>query len=150
MSDPAPRGAAALPRTHLAIDRRLCGAPVSLAPGAATVALQTLPEMAADDSGLVHGGFIFGLADHAAMLAVNEPTVVLAAAEVRFLKPVVVGETLLAEARREGPEGRKSRVGVVVRRGAEEVMVGDLTCFTPERHVLAARGGRAGGAGGSA
>lgn len=41
----------------------------------------------------------FGLADYAAMLAVNEPTVVLGKAEVRFLKPVKVGERLLARTR---------------------------------------------------
>lgn len=32
--------------------------------------------MAADEYRLVHGGFIFGLADYAVMLAINEPTVV--------------------------------------------------------------------------
>jgi acyl-coenzyme A thioesterase PaaI-like protein len=48
--------------------------------------------MAVDDRGLVHGGFVFGLADHAAMLAVNDPNVVLGAASTRFLKPVRVGE----------------------------------------------------------
>jgi acyl-coenzyme A thioesterase PaaI-like protein len=44
--------------------------------------------MAADQRGLVHGGFTFGLADYAAMVAVNDPNVVLGAAEVRFLAPV--------------------------------------------------------------
>jgi acyl-coenzyme A thioesterase PaaI-like protein len=66
--------------------------------------------MAADDRGLVHGGFVFGLADHAAMLAVNDPFVVLGSAEVRFLRPVVVGERLVAEARVGEVAGRKSRV----------------------------------------
>ena len=66
-----------LPATHLAIDRRLCGEPLEIAEGSAIVVLVTLPEMAADDRGLVHGGFVFGLADYAAMLAVNDPLVVL-------------------------------------------------------------------------
>ncbi|HSF38746.1 MAG TPA: hotdog domain-containing protein, partial [Thermoanaerobaculia bacterium] len=82
-----------LPATHLAIDRRLVGEPVELGPGTASVALVTVPEMAADERGLVHGGFVFGLADYAAMLAVNHPNVVLGSAETRFLKPVTVGET---------------------------------------------------------
>ncbi len=73
--------------------------------------------MAADERGLVHGGFVFGLADYAAMLAVNHPNVVLASAEVRFLKPVVVGERLVAEAWVEETDGRKSRVQVEVRAG---------------------------------
>jgi acyl-coenzyme A thioesterase PaaI-like protein len=145
------------PRTHLAIDRRLCGEPLALAPGAASVGLATVPEMAADGAGLVHGGFVFGLADYAAMLAVNEPNVVLVAAEVRFLKPVAVGERLVAAARREEREdqpGRKSRVRVVVRRdgdggeAGEEVLVGEFTCVNPERHVLSHRAARGGGGSG--
>jgi len=129
--------------THLAIDRRLCGEPLEIAEGAAAVALLALPEMAADDRGLVHGGFVFGLADYAAMLAVNHPNVVLGSAEVRFLKPVLVGERLVARASVEESDGRRSRVGVEVRRGEEArceeaVMSGTFLCFTLERHVLEA------------
>jgi acyl-coenzyme A thioesterase PaaI-like protein len=126
------------PRTHLAIDRRLCGE--------ARVVLETLPEMAADDAGLVHGGFVFGLADHAAMLAVNDPFVVLGQAEVRFLRPVRVGERLLAAARREEAAGRRSRVAVEVRRtaggedGGEVVMRGEFVCLSLDRHVLEGAG----------
>jgi len=129
--------------THLAIDRRLCGEPLEVAEGSAAVALLALPEMAADDRGLVHGGFVFGLADYAAMLAVNHPNVVLGSAEVRFLKPVAVGERLVARASVEESDGRRSRVRVEVRRGEEArceeaVMSGTFLCFTLERHVLEA------------
>ncbi|HYN21816.1 MAG TPA: hotdog domain-containing protein [Thermoanaerobaculia bacterium] len=124
------------PRTHLAIDPRLCGEPLDLAEGSARVAFTALPEMAADESGLIHGGFVFGLADYAAMLAVNHPHVVLAGAEVRFLKPVVVGERLVAEARSDEGDGRKSRVRVEVLRGGETVMTGDFRCVTLDQHVL--------------
>jgi acyl-coenzyme A thioesterase PaaI-like protein len=137
------------PQTHLAIDRRLCGDPLEIGEGSAVVVWTALPEMAADERGLVHGGFVFGLADYAAMLAVNHPNVVLGSAEVRFLKPVTVGERLVAQATLETPEetdGRKSRVLVEVRRGEEAVMSGAFRCFTLERHVLDAAldaGGRA-------
>jgi acyl-coenzyme A thioesterase PaaI-like protein len=138
-----------LPRTHLAIDHRLCGEPLESEgqeEGTARVALTTLPAMAVDAAGLVHGGFVFGLADHAAMLAVNDPHVVLGSAAVRFLAPVAVGERLVAAARREETAGRRSRVAVEVRRvgGAEGarqgevVMSGEFVCFTLEHHVLAA------------
>jgi acyl-coenzyme A thioesterase PaaI-like protein len=123
------------PDTHLAISHRLCGEPVELAAGEARVALATLPEMAVDGTGLVHGGFVFGLADYAAMLAVNHPYVVLGSAEVRFLKPVVAGDLLVAVARR-AIEGRKHRVRVEVTRGEEVVMRGELTCFVLARPVL--------------
>jgi acyl-coenzyme A thioesterase PaaI-like protein len=127
------------PRTHLAIDPRLVGTPLEIADGSAHVVLVTLPEMAADERGLVHGGFVFGLADYAAMLAVNQPNVVLGSSEIRFLKPVMVGERLVAEAvveKTEGTAGKKIKVRAVVRRGEEEVLTGSFLCFTPERHVL--------------
>jgi acyl-coenzyme A thioesterase PaaI-like protein len=125
-----------LPNTHRAIDRRLVGEPVELSAGRATVALVTLPEMAADERGLVHGGFVFGLADYAAMLAVNDPNVVLGSAEVRFSKPVRVGERLTARAVVAAAEGRRAQVGVEVLRDGEVVMAGTFSCFTLDRHVL--------------
>ena len=123
-------------RTHHAVDPRLCGRPVELAEGRARVELTTTQEMAADERGLVHGGFAFGLADHAAMLAVNEPTVVLGGATTKFLKPVVVGEPLVAEAAVERAEGKKRTVKVVVRRGDDPVMEGEFLCLVPTAHVL--------------
>jgi acyl-coenzyme A thioesterase PaaI-like protein len=128
--------AALAPTTHLAIDRRLCGEVVGLTPGGARVALVARPEMAADESGLVHGGFVFGLADYAAMLAVNHPNVVLGAAEARFLAPVAVGERLVATAAVEAEEGRRRRVRVGVRRGDAEVFAGLFTCHVLAAHVL--------------
>jgi acyl-coenzyme A thioesterase PaaI-like protein len=125
-----------LPVTHLTIDRRLVGEPVELGPGTASVALVTVAEMAADERGLVHGGFVFGLADYAAMLAINHPNVVLGCAETRFVKPVTVGETLLARANVLSTSGRKSQVKVEVVSGNETVMTGELACFTLDRHVL--------------
>jgi acyl-coenzyme A thioesterase PaaI-like protein len=127
---------AALPNTHHAIDRRLVGEPVELGSGRATAALVALPEMAADDRGLIHGGFVFGLADYAAMLAVNDPNVVLGSAEVRFAKPVRVGERLTASAVVEQTEGRRFVVRVEVLRDGQAVMAGTFSCFTLDRHVL--------------
>ena len=123
-------------KTHLGIDRRLCGEPLHLQEGGASVRLATLPEMGADDHGLVHGGFVFGAADYAAMLAVNDPNVVLGAAEVRFLKPVRAGEDVIAEARVVEEAGRKRRVEVTARRGDDEVFRGTFTCFVLDQHPL--------------
>lgn len=124
------------PRTHLAIDPRWVGTPLEMSEGRAVARLRLLPEMAADERGLAHGGFAFGLADYAAMLAVDDPLVVLAAAEVKFLRPTAVGQELVAEARLEGGEGKKRRVSVEVRRDGEVVLAGTFLCFVPERHVL--------------
>jgi acyl-coenzyme A thioesterase PaaI-like protein len=124
------------PRTHLKIAPRLCGRPVELGPGRARVVLETLGEMAADERGLVHGGFTFGLADYAAMLAVNEPTVVLANAETKYLGPVVAGDRLDAEAVVERTEGKKRWVKVVVRRDGAPVLDGRFLAIVPDRHIL--------------
>ncbi len=125
------------PQTHLGIDAGLCGAPVRLAEGYAEVRLTTVPAMAVDETGLVHGGFVFGLADHAAMLAVNDPNVVLGAANTRFLRPLRVGDVVIAVATRGAVQGRKHAVTVEVRRGEEPVMTGEFHCVVLDRHVLA-------------
>lgn len=128
-----------LPNTHLGIDRGLCGVPMSLEEGAASVHLQTLPSMVADAQGLVHGGFVFGAADYAAMLAVNDPNVVLGASECRFLAPVRVGEVVELRARVVGDKGRKRTVEVSARVGDQTVLTGTFTCFVLDEHVLAGR-----------
>jgi len=122
--------------THQKIDQSLCGRPLMIEDGISRVELLTTGAMAADNSGLVHGGFIFGLADYAAMIAVNHPNVVLGAAEVTFLKPVEVNETVIAEASVDDSEGKKRRVAVSVKRGPELVFRGIFTCFVLDSHVL--------------
>ena len=118
------------------MDTSLSGVPVSLSENRAVVELRTLETMVADETGLVHGGFIFSLADHAAMLAINHPNVVLGAAETRFLKPVVVGDVVSADAVVERRDGKKIFVQVNASRGDEVVFTGVFTCFVPSSHVL--------------
>jgi len=65
--------------THLNIDTSLCGKVTKLEEGYAEVLLYTTQQMTADAQGLIHGGFVFGAADYAAMSAVNDPYVVLGA-----------------------------------------------------------------------
>ena len=125
--------------THQAIDPNLCGTPQQVEEGYSRVTLRTSPAMAADPFGLVHGGFIFGLADYAAMIAVNHPNVVLGSADVKFLKPVRVDETVIAEARVEEHQGKKHWVAVSVLNQKEVVFQGMFTCFILENHVLGAR-----------
>jgi len=124
-------------KTHQKIDHRLCGCPLIIGTDSSRVELETTEEMIVDDHGLAHGGFIFGLADHAAMIAVNHPNVVLGAAEVKFFKPVRAGEKVIAEARVEQSSGKKKIVPVTVKRGEETVFAGTFTCFVLDQHVLA-------------
>lgn len=122
--------------THQKIDQDLCGVPLIVENSYSKVQLQSSHNMAVDDSGLVHGGFIFGLADHAAMIAVNDPNVVLGAAEVKFLKPVKAGQSLVAEATVTNESAKKRLVNVVVKNDDMEVFEGAFSCFVLEKHVL--------------
>ncbi|WP_297506432.1 PaaI family thioesterase [Thermococcus sp.] len=124
-------------RTHRLASERLVGRPLKIGEGYAEVELLTTEEMAVDEYGLVHGGFTFGLADYAAMLAVNEPTVVLGKAEVRFLKPVKAGELLTARAEVREDLGRKKVVWAeVFNERDEKVFEGAFHCYVLEKHVL--------------
>lgn len=122
--------------THARIDAALCGKPVYVDDGASRVELVTTPQMAADEKGLVHGGFIFGAADYAAMIAVNHPHVVLGASQVKFLKPVRVGDTVVVNARVEAVSGSKHQVSAHASRDGQDVFEGVFTCFVLDKHVL--------------
>lgn len=123
-------------KTHLEADPRWCGRLLELGRGSARVALDTTTAMVVDDRGLVHGGFVFGVADYAAMLAVNEPNVVLGAAEVRFLKPVQKGDEVIAVAQTIETSGRKREVRVDATVGSAKVFEGTFTCIALEHHAL--------------
>ncbi|MCB9680988.1 MAG: thioesterase family protein [Alphaproteobacteria bacterium] len=127
------------PATHLGIDTSLCGAVLALAEGEATVLLSTTPAMGVDAEGLVHGGFVFGAADHAAMLAVNDPFVVLGSASTRFLAPVRVGEQVTLRAVRTEVDRRKHTVEVTGTVEDTTVFTGSFTTFVLDRHVLNGR-----------
>jgi uncharacterized protein (TIGR00369 family) len=123
-------------KTHLGADPRLCGRLLDLDDGSARVALDTTESMVVDDRGLVHGGFLFGVADYAAMLAVNHPNVVLASAQARFLRPVRNGDRVIAAARTVDKNGKRHEVHVEATVGPEKVFEGTFTCIALEVHVL--------------
>jgi uncharacterized protein (TIGR00369 family) len=122
--------------THQKISQELCGKAMEVKEGYSRVELVTLEKMAVDETGLVHGGFIFGQADYAAMIAVNHPNVVLGGADVKFLKPVKAGEKIVAQANVTAIEGKKNIVEVTVNRGEEKVFQGTFFCFVLGKHVL--------------
>lgn len=124
------------PATHLGIDHELCGRPVELAEGRATVKFTATKLMTADPHGLVHGGFVFGLADYAAMLAVNDPNVVLGAAEAKFLAPVREGEEVFASAEVTEAKGKKRVLSSRAWVGDRTVFEATFTAFVLEKHVL--------------
>jgi len=122
--------------THERINTVYSGEIIKLESGYAKVVLDTTEVMRADDVGLVHGGFIFSAADFAAMVAVNEPNVVLASCNCLFLAPVRVGDSVTFEATEHQKEGRKRNV--TVRGFVHEIKVfeGEFKTVVTERHVL--------------
>jgi acyl-coenzyme A thioesterase PaaI-like protein len=93
--------------------------------------------MRVDERGLVHGGFTFGLADYAAMTAVNDPYVVLLSSQVKFLRAGISGEVLKAETRITEKDGRKRKVGVeIFNQNQTKFFEGESFCLVLQKHVL--------------
>jgi len=125
-------------QTHKKVSIDLVGRPLEIENDHfARVSLVTTQEMAADEAGLIHGGFTFSLADYAAMLAINQPNVILMSAEVRYLQPVKLGDILLALARVTEKQERKRLVEVEIRVADQEVFEGKFLCYLPKKHILA-------------
>ncbi len=122
--------------THLAIDTSLCGKVVRLDENYSEVLLHTTQVMSADAKGLVHGGFIFGAADFAAMSAVNDPNVALGASASKFIAPVKTGDVVICKAKAVSASGKKREVNVQAFVEGKLVFEGNFTAFVLEKHVL--------------
>ncbi len=122
--------------THTLISRYFCGDIKILIDGYVEVELETVEDMIVDKMGLVHGGFIFGAADFAAMAAVNDKNVVLAAANCQFLSPVKVGDVVVFKARVRHKEGRKRNVHVKGFVENIKVFEGEFVTVITEKHIL--------------
>ncbi len=123
-------------QTHLQIDTTLCGRLTHSKEGYAEVVLHTTRQMTADEKGLVHGGFVFGAADYAAMCAVNDPNVVLGAASLKFIAPVKVGDVVVCRAKIVAEKGKKKEVLVEAFVDSKMVFEGNFTTFVLQKHVL--------------
>ena len=127
-------------KTHLLADKTLLGTPLEVIDGKSSILQLVVTEnMIVDGKGLVHGGFAFGLADYAAMLAVNDPNVVISRASVRFTSPVQRGDVMKAFAEVVEQNKMKRVVHVMVKVDEKTVFTGELDCYVLEKHVLDSR-----------
>lgn len=117
-------------RADSATDAAL-GTAVTVAPGFSRVQLVTSSTMASPGSEFVRAGVVFALADHAALLALDQPGAVLQAAEVQFMRPVKIDELIVAEAHARIRHGKKRHVTVTVRQDTEKVLQGEFTACLP-------------------
>jgi acyl-coenzyme A thioesterase PaaI-like protein len=123
--------------THKVANPNLLGDPIYIeTEKEAKVKLTCTEHMMVDKKGLIHGGFTYGLADYAAMLAINHPNVVLGSSKSRFIAPVKIGDTMTALAKVIESDGRRSLVNVDVHVDTKIVYSGVFTCFTLNNHVL--------------
>jgi acyl-coenzyme A thioesterase PaaI-like protein len=122
--------------THLDINNALCGKVTKLEVSYVEVLLHTTQAMSTDSQGLVHGGFVFGAADYAAMSAVNDPFVVLGASSSKFMAPVKVGDVVLCKAKVTSTKGKKTLVEVQAFVSDTRVFEGSFTTFILDKHVL--------------
>jgi acyl-coenzyme A thioesterase PaaI-like protein len=122
--------------THLKLDNDINGKVVELKEKYSKVELSTKDFMSADSEGLVHGGFAFCAADFAAMAAVNNPYVVLAKSETKFLAPVKIGETMIFEANITAEDRNKSTVEVIGYVNNNEIFKGTFYTVTLNKHIL--------------
>ncbi|WP_158854502.1 thioesterase [Halorhabdus sp. CUG00001] len=125
------------PQTHEQTSEAYVGQPIEIGTDTAVVELATTAEMAVDETGLVHGGFVYGVADYAAMLAVNEPTVVLTGSAVTYPNPTRVGETVRATATVVDSDPRPSvEVTAELTETDAVVLSGTFDCAVPADPVL--------------
>jgi len=123
-------------KTHLKFNPKF-GRLVEITENGAKVVLETTPDMAVDEEGLVHGGFTFGAADFCAMASVNEPFVVLVrASNCEFMAPVKVGDVVEFEGEILMKEKRKVEVKVIGTLNEIKVFEGLFSCVILDTHVL--------------
>ncbi|WP_188110046.1 PaaI family thioesterase [Sulfurimonas hydrogeniphila] len=123
-------------QTHEKVNQNLCGEVIKMQEGYVELSLETIPDMLADEVGLIHGGFIFGAADYAAMLAVNERNVVLVASDCQFLSPVKLHDVVDVVAKVRHKEGRKRNVHVQAFVLDIKVFEGEFKTVITDKHVL--------------
>lgn len=123
--------------THLLASEELIGKVIDIKENTAKVTLKITQKMVVDSYGLAHGSFVFGLADYAAMVAINQPTVVLGKAESKFIKPVILNDEVTAIATITEQNGKKITVSTVVNNTKNEIVFeGIFICFVLEKHIL--------------
>lgn len=127
------KGVRYLQRTHKLTLKALVGEVTKIEDHYAEVRLKTKNQMRVGEYGLINGGFTFGLTDYVAMLAVNEHTVVLGKANVKFTKPVWIGDEIFAQAKVLSVEVRKRIVSAeAFNHKGEKVLKGSFHCYILE------------------
>jgi acyl-coenzyme A thioesterase PaaI-like protein len=123
-------------KTHQAIKTDFAGTIVNLEKGKAKVNLLTTNDMAIDELGLIHSGFIFASADYAAAMAVNEENVVIIGAKTSFLAPAKAGDLVTFSARSKFEDSRKREINVIGKVNDIKIFEGVFHAVVLEKHIF--------------
>ncbi|MDX1808009.1 MAG: hotdog domain-containing protein [Sulfurospirillaceae bacterium] len=123
-------------RTHQKVRTSLSGNIISLNNSTSKTVLQTTNEMSVDSQGLIHSGFIFGAAEYAAAVAVNEENLVIIAAKTKFLAPAKSGDVIEFEAKAKFEDSRKREIRVIGQISEIKVFEGIYQAVVLEKHIL--------------
>lgn len=122
--------------THQKIRTSLSGNIISLDNSTSRTSLQTTNEMSVDSLGLIHSGFIFGAAEYAAAIAVNEENLVIIAAKTKFLAPAKSGDLIEFEAKAKFEDSRKREIRVTGEISEIKIFEGVFQAVVLEKHIL--------------
>ena len=123
-------------KTHTKIRSNLCGTILKLDTGYSKTTLITTKEMILDDLGLIHSGFIFGAADYAAAVAVNEPNLVIIGSRSKFLAPAKIDDLIEFEAKAKFEDSRKREIKVSGFINEIKVYEGIFQAVVLEQHIF--------------
>jgi len=123
-------------KTHDKIRANLCGTIIKLEAGYSKTTLQTTNDMSVDDLGLIHSGFIFGAADYAAAVAVNEPNVVIIGSRSKFLAPAKVDDLIEFVAKAKFEDSRKREIKVIGHINDIKIYEGIFSAVVLEQHIF--------------
>lgn len=122
--------------THQRTNSDLSGRVMAIEKNFAKVNLLTTHEMTTDELGLVHSGFIFSAADHAAAIAINEHNTVIIGSKVSFLAPAKVGDMVEYEAKVKFEDSRKREISVIGKINEVKVFQGVFYAVVLEKHIF--------------
>ena len=91
--------------------------------------LDTVEGMGFARTRIVRGHHLFAQANSLAVAIIDAPVALTGSAQLRFLRPVTVGERLVAKAEVVAKEGRRHVVEVHTRSGNDEVFTGQFVVF---------------------
>jgi acyl-coenzyme A thioesterase PaaI-like protein len=123
-------------KTHDKIRTNLCGTIIKLDKGYSKTTLLTTKEMILDDLGLIHSGFIFGAADYAAAVAVNEENVIIIGSRSKFLAPAKIDDLIEFEATAKFEDSRKREIKVSAYINEIKVYDGLFQAVVLEQHIF--------------